>query len=204
MDLERFQAKWIPVRVKKTRQNKTLESSRFSIGTGKTLAASNTASCGRETPLTALEGPFRLAYIRTLNGENRMTDTANADASGAVTGGLRTLLRLEGLALFLGMTLLYGLWDGSWWVYAALFLAPDLSFAAYLWGPRTGAAVYNAAHSYMGPMALMTTGFTAGSPIVLSLAIIWLAHIGFDRALGYGLKYAAGFGFTHLGRIGKA
>jgi hypothetical protein len=53
-------------------------------------------------------------------------------------------------------------------------------------------------------MALMTTGFTAGSPIVLSLAIIWLAHIGFDRALGYGLKYAAGFGFTHLGRIGKA
>ena len=86
-----------------------------------------------------------------------MTDTANADASGAVTGGLRTLLRLEGLALFLGMTLLYGLWDGSWWVYAGLFLAPDLSFAAYLWGPRTGAAVYNAAHSYMGPMALMTT-----------------------------------------------
>ena len=133
-----------------------------------------------------------------------MTDTANADASGAVTGGLRTLFRLEGLALFLGMTLLYGLWDGSWWVYAGLFLAPDLSFAGYLWGPRTGAAVYNAAHSYMGPMALMTTGFTTGSPIVLSIAIIWLAHIGFDRALGYGLKYATGFGFTHLGRIGKA
>ena len=133
-----------------------------------------------------------------------MTDTANADASGAVTGGLRTLLRLEGLALFLGMTLLYGLWDGSWWVYAVLFLAPDLSFAAYLWGPRTGAVVYNAAHSYMAPMALMTTGFTTGSPIVLSIAMIWLAHIGFDRALGYGLKYATGFGFTHLGRIGKA
>ena len=133
-----------------------------------------------------------------------MTDTANDDASGAVTGGLRTLFRLKGLALFLGMTLLYGLWDGSWWVYAGLFLAPDLSFAAYLWGSRTGAAVHNAAHSYMGPMALMTTGFTTGSPIVLSLAIIWLAHIGFDRALGYGLKYATGFGFTHLGRIGKA
>ena len=33
--------------------------------------------------------------------------------------------------------------------------------------------------------------------------MIWLAHIGFDRALGYGLKYSAGFGFTHLGRIGK-
>jgi hypothetical protein len=30
-----------------------------------------------------------------------------------------------------------------------------------------------------------------------------MAHIGIDRALGYGLKYSAGFGFTHLGRIGK-
>jgi hypothetical protein len=29
------------------------------------------------------------------------------------------------------------------------------------------------------------------------------AHIGIDRALGYGLKYSTGFGFTHLGRIGK-
>ena len=57
-----------------------------------------------------------------------MTDTTSAEPTGAVTGGPRTLLRLEGLALFLGMTLLYGVWDGSWWIYAALFLAPDLSF----------------------------------------------------------------------------
>jgi hypothetical protein len=113
------------------------------------------------------------------------------------------MLRLEGLGLFLGMTLLYGVWDGSWWIYAALFLAPDLSFAGYLGGPRTGALVYNAAHSYMMPMALMTAGFVTASPLVLSIAIIWLAHIGLDRALGYGLKYAGGFGFTHLGRIGK-
>jgi hypothetical protein len=55
----------------------------------------------------------------------------------------------------------------------------------------------------MAPMALMTTGFGMASPLTLSIAMIWLAHIGFDRALGYGLKYSAGFGFTHLGRIGK-
>ena len=132
-----------------------------------------------------------------------MTETATAEAAGVVTGGLRTLLRLEGLTLFVGMTLLYGVWDGSWWVYAILFLAPDLSFAAYLVGPRTGAIVYNAAHSYMAPMALMTTGFALSSPLVLSIAMIWLAHIGIDRALGYGLKYATGFAFTHLGRIGR-
>jgi hypothetical protein len=101
------------------------------------------------------------------------------------------------------MTLLYGVWDGSWWIYAALFLAPDLSFVGYLGGPRFGALLYNAAHSYMAPMALMTAGFVMAEPLVLSIAMIWLAHIGFDRALGYGLKYANGFGFTHLGRIGK-
>ena len=132
-----------------------------------------------------------------------MTDTASTETTGAVSGGVRTLLRLEGLTLFAGMTLLYAVWGGSWWVYAILFLVPDLSFAAYLAGPRFGAMVYNAAHSYMAPMTLMVTGFATASPLVLSIAIIWLAHIGLDRALGFGLKYSAGFGFTHLGRIGK-
>ena len=132
-----------------------------------------------------------------------MADIANADATGTVTGGLRTLLRLEGLTLFAAMTMLYAVWGGSWWIYAILFLAPDLSFAVYLAGPRIGAIVYNAAHSYMAPMVLMVTGFGMASPLVLSIAMIWLAHIGIDRALGYGLKYSAGFGFTHLGRIGK-
>ncbi len=132
-----------------------------------------------------------------------MKGTAGAEPSCAVTGGPRTVLRLEGLALFIGMTLLYWVWEGSWWVYAALFLAPDLSFAGYLGGPRFGAMIYNAAHTYIVPMALMTTGFAINEPLVLSIAMIWLAHIGIDRALGYGLKYSTGFGFTHLGRIGK-
>jgi hypothetical protein len=138
------------------------------------------------------------------NGDDAMTDITSTEAAGAVTGGPRTLLRLEGLTLFAGMTLLYAVWGGSWWIYAILFLVPDLSFAAYLAGPRVGAIVYNAAHSYMAPMTLNIAGFALASPLLLSIAMIWLAHIGIDRALGYGLKYSAGFGFTHLGRIGKA
>ncbi len=126
-----------------------------------------------------------------------------APAGGAVTGGVRILLRLEGLTLFAGMVLLYWIWGGSWWLFVILFLAPDLSFIAYLSDPKSGAIVYNAAHSYMAPVALLTTGFATGEPLTLSLAMIWLAHIGIDRALGYGLKYQAGFGFTHLGRIGR-
>lgn len=132
-----------------------------------------------------------------------MTDTTSQMTSGAVSGGVRTLLRLEGLTLFAGMTALFALWSGPWWLYAVLFFAPDLSFLAYLAGPKIGAWVYNAAHSYVIPMAMMTAGFGFVPPLLLSIALIWLAHIGFDRALGYGLKYQAGFGFTHLGRIGK-
>ena len=133
-----------------------------------------------------------------------MSETSTSPETGAATGGVRILLRLEGVVLFAGMTLLYALWDGSWWVYAILFLAPDLSFAAYLGGPKAGAIVYNAAHSYLAPVALMTVGLAMTAPLILSLAMIWLAHIGIDRALGYGLKYQAGFAFTHLGRIGKS
>jgi hypothetical protein len=132
-----------------------------------------------------------------------MSEPIAAEATGAATGGLRTLLRLEGLTLFLGMTLLYAVRGGYWWIYVILFLAPDLSFAAYLAGPRPGAIVYNIAHSYMAPMTLMVCGFGFAAPLLLSIAMIWLAHIGLDRALGYGLKYSAGFRFTHLGRIGR-
>ncbi|MFK4658146.1 hypothetical protein ABIF97_008080 [Bradyrhizobium japonicum] len=123
--------------------------------------------------------------------------------TGAATGGVKILLRLEGLTLFTGMVMLYASWGGSWLVFALLFFVPDLSFLAYLADARFGTLVYNAAHSYMAPVALLTLGFGFASPLTLSIAMIWLAHIGIDRALGYGLKYSAGFGFTHLGRIGR-
>ncbi len=131
-----------------------------------------------------------------------MTDTATLETTGAVSGGVKTLLRLEGLTLLAGMTLVYGFWGGPWWLYAVLFFAPDLSFVAYLAGPKIGACVYNAMHTTVVPMAVLTAGF-GFAPYLLWFALIWLAHIGFDRALGYGLKYSAGFGFTHLGRIGR-
>jgi hypothetical protein len=132
-----------------------------------------------------------------------MKETNATEAAGSATGGVRIMLRLEGLALFVGMVLLYPQLGDSWWIFALLFLAPDLSFIAYLAGPRIGALVYNAVHSTMAPLALMALGMAFFAPMVLSIATIWLAHIGIDRSLGYGLKYSAGFAFTHLGRIGR-
>jgi len=136
--------------------------------------------------------------------EQAMAETAMDDASAAVTGGVRTLLRLEGLALFAAMVLLYSHRGGPWWLFVVLFLAPDLSFTAYLAGARIGALVYNAVHITIVPIALLADGFAFDAPLARSIAIIWLAHIGIDRAAGYGLKYDTGFAFTHLGRIGKA
>jgi Domain of unknown function (DUF4260) len=124
-------------------------------------------------------------------------------ATGEVTGAVRILLRLEGLALLAGMILIYALRGGPWWMFALLLLVPDVSLAAYLAGPGTGAIIYNAVHSTLLPAALAALGLVLGAPLMVSLAIIWLAHIGMDRAVGYGLKYEAGFGFTHLGRIGR-
>ena len=39
------------------------------------------------------------------------------------------------------------------------------------------------------------------TPGFLWVALIWTAHIGFDRMLGYGLKDVSGFKKTHLQRI---
>jgi hypothetical protein len=123
--------------------------------------------------------------------------------TGCVTGGVRTLLRLEGLAVLIVAVFLYWRAGFSWTEFAALFLAPDLSFIAYLFGPRVGAAAYNTAHSTNGALGLALAALALNQPMVIAVALIWLAHIGFDRALGYGLKYGKGFGFTHLGRIGR-
>ena len=132
-----------------------------------------------------------------------MTDTLTGTA-GAVTGGVRLLLRLEGLGLLVLAVMLYANSHLSWLAFAMFFLAPDLSFLGYLAGPRIGAAIYNVAHDTFIPIMLVVGGyFLAANYIVLATALIWLAHIGFDRALGYGLKYEVGFSFTHLGRVGK-
>jgi hypothetical protein len=123
--------------------------------------------------------------------------------SGSVDGGVRRLLRIEGLALLAGATALYWRVGGDWKQFAVLFLAPDLSFAGYVAGPRIGAAAYNIMHSTVLPLLLAAAGVALDMTIAVQIALIWLAHVGFDRALGYGLKYASGFGFTHLGHIGR-
>lgn len=122
----------------------------------------------------------------------------------AVPRGVRRILRAEGAVAFLAAVAAYAEVDWGWGRFALLFLVPDLSMLGYLAGPRLGAIAYNAAHTYLVPGALAAYGLWAGSDAVFACALIWIAHIGFDRLLGYGLKLDGGFGFTHLGMIGRA
>lgn len=124
--------------------------------------------------------------------------------AGAVEGMPRLLLRIEGAALVLGAVFLFHRLGGNWWLFAALILVPDVSFAAYFLGTRPGAIAYNAMHVLFVPVALGIAGFLLPSFDLISIALIWVTHIGADRALGFGLKYGAGASFTHLGRIGGA
>ena len=111
------------------------------------------------------------------------------------------LLRLEGLAAFAISILLYARLDASWLLLIVLALAPDLSAIGYLGGQRAGTIAYNIAHTYTLPAILGGAGLLGDSDLAISLALIWAAHIGMDRAIGYGLKYPSAFKDTHMSRV---
>jgi hypothetical protein len=113
----------------------------------------------------------------------------------------RVLLRVEGVVVFAAATALYFHGDHAWWLYLVLALVPDLSMIGYAAGTRVGASAYNAAHTYALPVALAAAGVLADVDWLVAVGLIWIAHIGADRALGYGLKYPTAFKDTHLQRI---
>ncbi len=124
--------------------------------------------------------------------------------AGEVGNPVRAWLRIEALVLFVGATLVWIGLDGGWTRYALGFLLPDLSIAAYLIGPRAGAAAYNAAHSYAIPAILAIVGAMLDHPALMLVGALWTSHLAFDRMLGFGLKYPTSFGDTHLGPVGRA
>jgi hypothetical protein len=114
---------------------------------------------------------------------------------------VRLLLRLEGLAIAVAAVLLYADGDHSWWLFALLVLAPDVSFLGYAGGPNLGAAAYNLVHNLVLPVALGCAGLLWDSEPAVAVALIWLTHIGVDRLIGYGLKYPTSFKDSHLQRV---
>jgi hypothetical protein len=113
------------------------------------------------------------------------------------------ILRLEGAVMLSLAVFLYVRGDGGWLLFLLLLLVPDAGLVGYAAGPRVGAITYNALHTTIGPAALAVIGILTESSGAVSMALVWFAHIGMDRTLGYGLKHTSGFRETHLGRIGR-
>jgi uncharacterized protein DUF4260 len=132
-----------------------------------------------------------------------MTTSPSISASSAgpvvLPGPITKLLRLEGLAIAAISALLYARTGASWWLFAVLWLAPDLSILGYFLGSCRGARVYNSVHTYTLPITLAVFGLLLHAAVLLPFALIWVNHIAVDRMMGYGLKFSNGFDWTHLG-----
>lgn len=114
---------------------------------------------------------------------------------------LNIMLQLEGLGVFLGAIAVYYALNGTWWLFALLLLAPDLAMLGYLVDKKVGATSYNLIHWYLLPGILFAIGILTTTEIIMQFAVIWFAHIGMDRTIGYGLKYPSDFKDTHLQRV---
>lgn len=113
------------------------------------------------------------------------------------------LLKLEGLAVFILALSIFWQQSFSWSLFGSTVLLPDLALFGYLVNVKMGAQLYNITHSKLFPSVLAGVAIVMGNTLFSALALIWFMHIGFDRMLGYGLKYPEGFKVTHLGAIGK-
>src|SRR3989344_7497991 len=109
--------------------------------------------------------------------------------------------RIEGAAIFSAATFMYFDSGLSWIWYVLLLFAFDIFMLGYLINDKLGAYFYNLGHTYLIPSIIVILYLLANNKILLGLACLWFAHIGLDRALGYGLKLTTSFQDTHLGKI---
>jgi hypothetical protein len=127
-----------------------------------------------------------------------------AGTAPAVVGLPQRILRSEGLVLFAAALAAYfTALNEPYWLVPLVLFAPDLFMVGYARSSRTGAVLYNFAHSYPAPALMGAVALGSSSHLWQAVALVWFAHIGMDRALGYGLKYDTSFQHTHLGHIGR-
>lgn len=110
----------------------------------------------------------------------------------------KAFLHVEGLAVLIGAVIVYGMSEYNWWLFIILLLAPDISMLGYLRNEKVGAYVYNIFHTYVIALLAIGLGYFMEASLLMALGIIWTAHIGMDRMLGFGLKYTDSFQATHL------
>ncbi|VXB58356.1 conserved hypothetical protein [Flavobacterium sp. 9AF] len=114
---------------------------------------------------------------------------------------MKTMLKLEEVGLFVGSLYLFSQLSFAWWWFPLLLLTPDVGMLGYLINSRMGAWTYNVMHHRLVGIVILLLGSYINNNAVTLAGVILLAHISFDRILGYGLKYEDSFHHTHLGTI---
>jgi len=110
-------------------------------------------------------------------------------------------IHIEGAFVFLASLYFYWQLGGGWGMFLLLLLVPDIAMIGYLKDKTVGLALYNLAHNYLFPLLVGMFGYSQGNETVMLIALIWVAHIGMDRTLGYGFKYPTDFKDTHISRL---
>jgi hypothetical protein len=113
----------------------------------------------------------------------------------------RWLLHAEGAAIFAAALYFYAQGHWHWWLFAILFLSPDLFMLGFLVNVKLGTALYNLVHTEVGPIVLLLFAWIFPAPQLVPYALIWLSHQGLDRMLGFGLKYPTHFRDSHLQHV---
>src|SRR5690554_553661 len=116
---------------------------------------------------------------------------------------MKSIIKLEELAMFILGVFLFSTLDFAWWWFLGLILFPDISMIGYAFGNKTGAYSYNFFHHKAVGIAVYLVGIYLNDSIIQLIGIILFSHSALDRMLGYGLKYTTSFHHTHLGRIGQ-
>ena len=110
-------------------------------------------------------------------------------------------LQIEGLAVLLACLYTYAFYDYSWIVFLLFILAPDLSALGFLINQRVGAITYNVFHTYLLVWPFIFCGFIWSNDLLMVSGLILAAHIGVDRALGYGLRFTHSLKENHLNKL---
>ncbi|MCK0155625.1 DUF4260 domain-containing protein [Cellulophaga sp. F20128] len=116
---------------------------------------------------------------------------------------MKTILKLEELAMFGLGIYLFSLLLYPWWWFLLLILAPDIGMLGYLFNAKVGAFLYNILHHKGVAIVFYLVGVFLEIPLFQLVGVILFSHAALDRVFGYGLKYDKGFKYTHLGEIGN-
>lgn len=116
---------------------------------------------------------------------------------------MKNVLKLEEAAMFGLAVYLFTFLDYPWWLFAVLFIVPDIGMLGYLVNTKWGAVCYNIIHHKGLAIIVYLAGAYLAQPVMMFIGLLLFAHSSFDRMLGYGLKYSDNFKNTHFGFIGK-